>query len=60
MIHSFYKETASTPRDYKESSRGYFNHDRIDDHARDILVEVKSYPAEGRREVRFYRPEELP
>ena len=60
IIRNFYKETADTPRDYKESDDGYFDHDRIEDHAGDILVVVKCFPGEDRRELRFYSPVELP
>lgn len=37
----FYRETASTPRDYVESVKGYFDHDRIEYHADDLLVAVR-------------------
>jgi hypothetical protein len=60
IIRNFYRETARTPRDYKEANGGYFDRDRIEDHAEDILVVVKSFPAEGRRDFIFYSPDELP
>jgi len=60
IIWSFYKETDYTPRDYVESDRGYFDKDRIEYHARDILVVVKLFPRSDKREIRFFSPDELP
>ena len=60
VFRYFYRETPVTPRDYSESNQGYFHHDRIDDHARDILVVVASYPPDKKREFNFLRPEDIP
>jgi hypothetical protein len=60
-IHlDFYRETRFTPRDYTESNKGYFDHDRIDYHARDLIVNVVIYPQKGTHELRFFSPDELP
>ena len=40
-IRSFYRESEYTPRDYKESNRGYFDHDRIEFHSDDLTLIVK-------------------
>lgn len=40
-IRRFYRESASMPRDYKESDQGYFDKDRWEHHGDDLLVIVK-------------------
>ncbi len=37
----FYKETKNMPRDYNESIKGYFGHDRIGMHGDDVILLVK-------------------
>lgn len=59
VVRLFYRETRFTPRDYAESSNGYFDHDRIEDHARDLLLMVKSLRGKPVRDYHFFAPEEL-
>lgn len=40
IVRFFYRETEFTPRDYTESIKSYFDHDRIEDHDSDLLVTV--------------------
>lgn len=56
----FYRETAFTPRNYAESSQGYFAHDRIEDHARDLLVVVRWTRGEEDLEFEYYPDEGAP
>jgi hypothetical protein len=37
---TFYRETKETPRSYVEANNGYFDHDRFEDHYKDIILEV--------------------
>ncbi|MDR1348424.1 MAG: hypothetical protein LBJ63_08390 [Prevotellaceae bacterium] len=41
--HFYFKETRFTPRDYKEEWKGYFNHDYIDNHYEDLLIDIYIY-----------------
>jgi hypothetical protein len=56
----FYRETGFTPRDYAESDKGYFEHDRIEAHARDALVQVRWTKGSATAEYKFYNEDELP
>ncbi len=60
FIRWFYKETDFTPRNYIESNKGYFNHDRIDFHAKDLLLGVKWTNDGMPEEYLFYSKDELP
>jgi hypothetical protein len=40
-LRMFYRETPDTPRDYKENNRGYFEHDRLEFHGKDLVLIVK-------------------
>lgn len=40
-FRTFYRETEATPRDYKDSKHGYFEHDRLEFHSDDLLLTVK-------------------
>lgn len=40
-IRRFFKESAKTPRSYRESHKGYFDIDRWEDHSEDLLLVVK-------------------
>jgi hypothetical protein len=40
-VRNFYRETTDTPRNYKPGNHGYFEHDRIEDHADDLLLFVR-------------------
>jgi hypothetical protein len=54
-IHSYYKETWFTPRDYKEEWKGYFNHDYIWDHIKDKLIGITIEPKFNRQKFVFYK-----
>lgn len=56
----FFRETDSTPRDFAESNKGYFEHDSIESHARDALVQVKWTKGSASAEYKFYSEDELP
>jgi hypothetical protein len=56
----FLRETDFTPRNYAESNKGYFEHDRIEDHARDTLAQVKWTKGSATAEYTFYSEDELP
>jgi len=56
----FFRETEFTPRDYAESNKGYFEHDRLDSHAKDALVQVKWTKGSRTGEYIFYSEDELP
>lgn len=40
-IRSFYRESEKMPRDYRESSKGYFFKDHLEDHVDDLVITVK-------------------
>jgi len=56
----FFKETEFTPRDYAESDKGYFEHDRIESHAKDAIARVKWTKGSVDGEYKFYSEDELP
>jgi hypothetical protein len=60
IVRVFFRETNFTPRDYAESNKGYFEHDRIDDHARDAIAQVRWTKGSVTGEYRFYSEDELP
>lgn len=60
VLRYFYRETAFTPRNYVEANRGYFEHDRIEFHARDLLVVVRSRRGSDELEFVFFPPDQLP
>ena len=60
VFRVFFRETDYTPRTYAESNDGYFEHDSIDSHARDALVQVKWTRDEAAWEFTFYSDAELP
>jgi len=53
--HEYYKETRFTPRNYKEEWKGYFNHDYIDNHTKDLLIEIRIKPEYNRQTISFYK-----
>lgn len=60
MVRFFYRETEATPRDYVESVKSYFDHDRIEDHDRDVLVTVTWTPESDDLEYHFPSPSQSP
>ncbi len=56
----FFRETDFTPRDYAETDKGYFGHDRIESHARDAIVQVKWVKGSVTGEYKFFSEDELP
>jgi len=55
-VRFYYRETKSTPRDYVESVKGYFDHDRIEYHADDLLVAVRWRRGSDHLEYHFPLP----
>jgi len=53
--HFYFKETRFTPRDYKEEWKGYFNHDYIDNHYKDLLIRIMIKPEFNRQTIYFYK-----
>ncbi len=53
--HLYYKETRFTPRDYKEEWKGYFNHDYIDNHIKDLLLEITIKPMFNMKTIILYK-----
>ena len=60
IFRVFFRETEFTPRDYSESNKGYFEHDRIDSHAKDALVQVRWTKGSRTGDYTFYSEDELP
>jgi hypothetical protein len=59
-FRTFFRETEFTPRHYAESDKGYFEHDRLDSHARDAIAQVKWTKDGASAEYKFFTEDELP
>jgi len=60
IVRFFYRETEATPRDYVESVKSYFDHDRIEYHAGDLLVAVRWRRGSDDLEYHFPSPSQSP
>ncbi len=54
-FYFYYKETRFTPRNYKEEWKGYFNHDYIDNHTKDLLLEISIEPMFNMKTIILYK-----